>query len=1093
MLCKIIPTLPLNRTHTQTLSDFEVLVCAGLESKHKTIVNIAIGMWNTTFGSCEDGLEYPQKVKDALLRFHPVVELQLPFFPESLETEAQSGGHRQPANFLGKHDESSQYSGFSSMGSEINGFLGAQTGPKVMQKTHRSSPQVIVTTRSVSLKRSREETPEASHRQSKRREVTPRLRHNDSQAEFEAIPSSSPGFDRVLDSQLLTERQKEIKERQQTEAAMFPDLRSTPHARNRLPEPEDVEQELPQHRSSSKIREMISRSTDRETTPTAIIPSDDENNYVASSPTPTRSMRTQVEDPPSSPPEAAITHGSPVLDDQISSPLEDSPEPSSALIADAVVDANVLQQIQDPSSLAHEDQAEPKDEVMDDIPADTTEANIQPDDLVLHPKTTLDTVVNTTEIAVVDETTTSTGEEAAATKETTNFDESENDTTSFLEPSAQVVPDAMQLDFTASTNDLPTYHRSSSPTDGPSDQLLASQLEHKAALATANGQNNHQDLSQSSIAKSLGSVPSSIAELAIESIYEPQIPGTPPRATAVDHSPKTPQFVDALSSPLGSEKLDLFEDAVSSPRINVANPPRMHGSSSSLSEMDESSMLRVVAEYDRSSSRRVSFLNDKENQPRRTRSSITKAGQETYSANVSPSVPVRKSALRKRSGLHELSPSEDLVPEADQVQTSSVPSLIPETPAPKAADLANQMNSEVTTYRDDNGVEIDMNETIIVDTSILEQEGGRLAHKRSPRKKSKKRKLLEDATGTSGAADIQGGNSEDGTQSQSSVHTDSNLLATVSASPSKLSAAPAKKKRRGRPTRSSETNAEALSYHDIEGSQSFLSADGDVSIAETDPSMTDDLLMDGNEALETPAENHSNDVGMVDRSSIDDEIVMDTVLPELSTSDAELIAETTFEESSSAEKPSAAVCEPEDQTREEFGIVEVEPEADSPPESDTKALPERMCPNEQCDSVFSEDGVCSGCGTSLEEYGREKQALPIGQSNSIVAVQEMAVTAEDSNDEDVDGVAGGENRDQLWKTKDVILRDTEDMNAEVNSTDEKPVITVQSMKDKLQSLITDLHSAALSRQEINELEDMFMDAKRVLYDARLRGRQLADV
>ena len=48
--------------------------------------------------------------------------------------------------------------------------------------------------------------------------------------------------------------------------------------------------------------------------------------------------------------------------------------------------------------------------------------------------------------------------------------------------------------------------------------------------------------------------------------------------------------------------------------------------------------------------------------------------------------------------------------------------------------------------------------------------------------------------------------------------------------------------------------------------------------------------------------------------------------------------------------------------------------------------------------------------------------------------------------------------------------------------------SVQVLKDKLHSIIDDLGTVALSRGEMNELEDMFMDAKQLLYGAGQRGR-----
>lgn len=60
-----------------------------------------------------------------------------------------------------------------------------------------------------------------------------RLRHDDSQIQFAAI-ESSPLASEIPDSQLLTDRQREVRERQNLEAGvMFPDLRSTPKRRIR--------------------------------------------------------------------------------------------------------------------------------------------------------------------------------------------------------------------------------------------------------------------------------------------------------------------------------------------------------------------------------------------------------------------------------------------------------------------------------------------------------------------------------------------------------------------------------------------------------------------------------------------------------------------------------------------------------------------------------------------------------------------------------------------------------------------------------------------------------------------------------------------
>ena len=49
--------------------------------------------------------------------------------------------------------------------------------------------------------------------------------------------------------------------------------------------------------------------------------------------------------------------------------------------------------------------------------------------------------------------------------------------------------------------------------------------------------------------------------------------------------------------------------------------------------------------------------------------------------------------------------------------------------------------------------------------------------------------------------------------------------------------------------------------------------------------------------------------------------------------------------------------------------------------------------------------------------------------------------------------------------------------------------TADSIREKLESLIDDLGKAALSRAEVNRIEDMFMDAKEQLFGAGRRGRE----
>ena len=50
-------------------------------SRHKSVVNESIAMWNNTFGT-EDTLEYPEDLRTILQKLRSVTELRLPSFPE---------------------------------------------------------------------------------------------------------------------------------------------------------------------------------------------------------------------------------------------------------------------------------------------------------------------------------------------------------------------------------------------------------------------------------------------------------------------------------------------------------------------------------------------------------------------------------------------------------------------------------------------------------------------------------------------------------------------------------------------------------------------------------------------------------------------------------------------------------------------------------------------------------------------------------------------------------------------------------------------------------------------------------------------------
>jgi hypothetical protein len=147
-----------------------------------------------------------------------------------------------------------------------------------------------------------------------KKDLTPKLRHNDSQIEFAAI-ESSPVVDNG-ESQILTDRQREVRERQQAEAAMFPDLRSSLKGKK----PSGSKLELTSNRPVSEDEE------NRPTTPSLLPKEAMSDDFITSSPTPRRTGNNAVVDEngelnmdmniesdaidlPSSPPKRTITSG----------------------------------------------------------------------------------------------------------------------------------------------------------------------------------------------------------------------------------------------------------------------------------------------------------------------------------------------------------------------------------------------------------------------------------------------------------------------------------------------------------------------------------------------------------------------------------------------------------------------------------------------------------------------------------------------------------------------------------------------------------------------------------------------------------------
>lgn len=222
------------RIDSQLLSNIETLIAANLRSRQKAIVNESIQTWNQTFGTV-DRLEYPEALRPILLKLRARTNILLPNFPEGMDSDVCTRmSFQNPAVLIqiSKLDLSLSQSAETQIDEERTPrskmSLSSDLSTEEVRTSRSSKPMLEPIEGNYLLglgpcKPSPKTTPKARARP----------RHDDSQMHF-AVIESSPLIPEAVDSQLLTNHQKEVRERQQFEAgAMFPDLRTTPKIRIR--------------------------------------------------------------------------------------------------------------------------------------------------------------------------------------------------------------------------------------------------------------------------------------------------------------------------------------------------------------------------------------------------------------------------------------------------------------------------------------------------------------------------------------------------------------------------------------------------------------------------------------------------------------------------------------------------------------------------------------------------------------------------------------------------------------------------------------------------------------------------------------------
>jgi hypothetical protein len=616
--------------------------------------------------------------------------------------------------------------------------------------------------------------------------------------------------------------------------------------------------------------------------------------------------------------------------------------------------------------------------------------------------------------------------------------------------SAQIDPHAVDIRRTISTFESTPAELGSLSVD-LNVQLEATEAEEQLTAAAADDGTDEEPVDQPS-----EQLVEAAAVAALETDTNPELPGTPSRSglesPAAQKTPKTPQFVDALSSPASSDKLtaneELFEDAVSSPQLNIVNT-HLKRSSSPISEGDDSSMLRLVAEYDQGSGRagrQVPFVQDKENQPRRTRASSAKDA-------VSPGDPSGRMPSLRMQSLAQLGDKGSNFTFEIQKPPSHL-SLIPETPAAKP--------NEASTNEIIDGVEIDWETTIIVDASSLENGDELPTIKRgNPHKRlvtySKKRKhnlAAEDANEVPGSQNARA--SVESKEALWICHTDERLTSAEGNSQKKTS--PSKKKHKGQPKKSSQVEQQIETNAEVHHSQS-PSVDLAVSTPEVEiEDNTADMFTSS--AKETTIDEGVDETENLQEGSYENLPATDDILG-------------TYEDASMA----AA-------TEEGFTMAQIADESiDQGPAMAEEAFNIAQITDGPMDEITDTSVVIEVCPTSPNIERDKNTALNKGifQDESSHAPESIEST-NDSLPEIIpatssDFVNSPSGEPEAHTSADAVFE----------AESETP--TVQSMKEKLRSLIADMRGAALSREELNDFEDLFIDAKEQLYGAGRRGRE----
>ncbi|KIH89461.1 telomere length regulator protein [Sporothrix brasiliensis 5110] len=223
------------------IATLEPILHASFAGKHRHIVNATLVMWNKIYSGYEGVLDYPERLREALVTLQVYVDIPIPGLDITLTS---SGGAQQPL-FVDTEDDVFHPEAvitLSSAGSHMNE---ASTPRPALSKSHSTPTHTPLSATSPSSvhrgsngKSKKSAKKDKMLRREKSESTPARPRHDDSQIEFTAIDfpsavtssaaeSTAKDIDAAEESQILTDRQREVRDRQRETNALYSDVISS--------------------------------------------------------------------------------------------------------------------------------------------------------------------------------------------------------------------------------------------------------------------------------------------------------------------------------------------------------------------------------------------------------------------------------------------------------------------------------------------------------------------------------------------------------------------------------------------------------------------------------------------------------------------------------------------------------------------------------------------------------------------------------------------------------------------------------------------------------------------------------------------------